>query len=212
MLCSPSKRLPGYLTRFCRFHRVFLDESHEAVHQALAQHGDWVESCKYRWALSATPITSSLHLLAKQYGFIRIKNPALEALFKEHESLTERRKKAKQHGTLFVPRRLFDNLVSEIQKVMIRHTKAQRIGGEQALALPTLKSETIWLDMNEVEKLAYAAACRADASASRFRTALREGSEAFALEMTLCGRRQTCSNDFSLVARSRSQSSRVHAA
>ena len=36
-----------------------------------------------------------------------------------------------------------------------RHTKSQRIGGEQALALPMLKSDTILLDMSKGERIIY---------------------------------------------------------
>jgi hypothetical protein len=46
-------------------------------------------------------------------------------------------------------------LVEKLRKLMIRHTKAMRIHGKTALALPELEAETVWLDMTPVERRAY---------------------------------------------------------
>jgi SNF2 family DNA or RNA helicase len=184
LLCSPHKKLPDYLTRFCRFHRVIVDESHEICSKARQNHS-WMEHATHRWAVTGTPITSSLAALSGQA--IR---PA-GAILSQLSGCNLSRMQEMQ----------FNRLVTNLRKVMIRHTKAQRIGGAQALALPTLQSETVWLDMNTVEKTAYKQACEGDAGQSRFRSAMRDGSTGFALEMTFCRRRQTCSNDYSFAGK-----------
>ena len=48
-------------------------------------------------------------------------------------------------------------LVERLRKVMIRHTKRQRIGGDVALALPDADCKTLWLEMSEDERQEWAA-------------------------------------------------------
>ena len=47
-----------------------------------------------------------------------------------------------------------DEVVDRLKKVMIRHTKSQRIGGQVALSLPETDQATVWLDMSDDEVLA----------------------------------------------------------
>jgi hypothetical protein len=49
----------------------------------------------------------------------------------------------------------FDAAVDKLKTLVIRHTKAQRIGGEAALSLPTLTAETEWLSFTPTEKMLY---------------------------------------------------------
>ena len=44
-----------------------------------------------------------------------------------------------------------DEVVDRLKKIMIRHTKSQRIGGEVALSLPDTDHATVWLDMSDDE-------------------------------------------------------------
>ena len=53
-------------------------------------------------------------------------------------------------------KKAFARLVAELQTLMIRHTKAQRIAGDAALKLPELDSETVWLTMTKSEQSSYA--------------------------------------------------------
>jgi hypothetical protein len=41
-----------------------------------------------------------------------------------------------------------DKTLRILKKLMIRHTKAMHIGGAEALKLPDLNSETVWLQMS----------------------------------------------------------------
>ena len=78
----------------------------------------------------------------------------------------------------------------KLKKLLIRHTKAQRIGGAVALALPTLASETEWLTFSDAEKVVYDKALfetQQDVSASR-----NKGSKVFSLNMQLSRTMQAC--------------------
>lgn len=55
-----------------------------------------------------------------------------------------------------------DELVQKFRRLIIRHSKAQRIGGEVALALPASDCETVLLDMNEADRTLYALHACAD--------------------------------------------------
>ena len=46
-----------------------------------------------------------------------------------------------------------DEVVDRLKKLMIRHTKSQRIGGQVALSLPETDHATVWLDMSDDEVL-----------------------------------------------------------
>ena len=46
-----------------------------------------------------------------------------------------------------------DEVVDRLKKIMIRHTKSQRIGGQVALSLPETDHATVWLDMTDDEVL-----------------------------------------------------------
>ena len=48
--------------------------------------------------------------------------------------------------------------IEKLRKLMIRHTKAQQIHGQAALALPELNAATVWLDMTPLERRAYGVA------------------------------------------------------
>jgi SNF2 family DNA or RNA helicase len=87
-------------------------------------------------------------------------------------------------------------LVTKLKKLMIRHTKGQRIGGDVALALPESDTETVWLTMTSLERQMYAKAVEAD---TRLASKLQqEGGNAFRLEMSLRHRRGACSDVYTL--------------
>ena len=55
-------------------------------------------------------------------------------------------------------------VADKFKKLMIRHSKSQRIQGEEALSLPDSDVATVWLDMSPDEKLLYDLAGCADGS------------------------------------------------
>ena len=89
---------------------------------------------------------------------------------------------------------LGDALVSKLRRLMIRHTKSQRIGGELALALPESDTCTIWLDFSAEESRLYDLSVKHEASkTARLNQA---GATAMALEMALAKRRAACGNAY----------------
>lgn len=77
--------------------------------------------------------------------------------------------------------------ISALRKVMIRHTKSQRIAGDVALSLPDSSTEIVWLTMNENERSQYEIA--------EVRQ-IYEGTSTFGIEMALAKQRQICANIF----------------
>ena len=84
------------------------------------------------------------------------------------------------------------DLVDKLKKLMIRHTKAQRIGGEAALSLPTLTAETEWLSFTPTEKKLYDQARQHALKNTKTKSALKSGSSVFPLMMGLAPVAQAC--------------------
>ena len=125
------------------WHRIIIDESHlmDQTGGAKAGASSWanvsntlnqVKASKY-WLVSGTPVTSGggmhrqLGLLGQMDGGLR---------FTEDVEI-------KQAD------------VDKLKRIMIRHCKSQRIGGEVALALPDCDCRTVLLDMSADEKILY---------------------------------------------------------
>jgi SWI/SNF-related matrix-associated actin-dependent regulator of chromatin subfamily A3 len=72
----------------------------------------------------------------------------------------------------------YTDLVLVLRDVMIRHTKAQRIAGAEALVLPTLKAETVWITMSVEERAAYALEVQTEERAGGAGSATKEVQEA----------------------------------
>ena len=95
--------------------------------------------------------------------------------------------------SVFLPvflHRAFATCIVKLKKLIIRHTKAQRIGGAVALALPTLASETEWLTFSDAEKVVYDKALfesQQEAHKSRSR-----GNKIFSISMQLSRTMQAC--------------------
>ena len=86
------------------------------------------------------------------------------------------------------------DLVDKLKKLMIRHTKGQRIGGGQALSLPTLKSETEWLVFTPSERGLYDAARRNSLGSAHMYSAKHNGMAVWPLMMQLHQMTMACSN------------------
>ena len=82
-------------------------------------------------------------------------------------------------------------LVSFLRKLMIRHSKSMRIGGEVALSLPEADCDTVWLTMSGDERMMYESACDLDSNCTN--DSLNNLSR-LGLEMRFQFRRQTCAN------------------
>ena len=85
-------------------------------------------------------------------------------------------------------------LVLQLRKLMMRHTKSMRIGGEVALSLPEADTKTIWLEFTPEERRMYNTAVSSDTK--RMHKALEEGATGMALEMAVATRRAACSNAY----------------
>ena len=122
------------------------DESHLLIKGASAkiEAANFIRS-KFRWGVTATPMTSSIYDLSRQlrfaagsfrcYGDLLSLEIAMESFNKTEDT--------------------FNKLVRAAKRVIIRHTKSQRINGSEALALPPSTTSTVLLDMSAVEDTAF---------------------------------------------------------
>jgi DNA repair protein RAD5 len=109
-------------------HRVVVDEAHLLATSSMGSKLLSLQQMRTQnmWLVSGTPFSTSLSQLNKQ--------ATLLGLSQEYHTYVDH------------PRRSNEEVVAWLRKYMIRHTKAMRIGGEVALALPEADCQTELLD------------------------------------------------------------------
>ena len=144
-----------------RIHRLIVDESHllggkswkGLIYKFLRVRADHV------WCVTGTPFSAGLPDLDYQARLLGHWTDGMHLSAKIKGRSTKDMTSAQwfQYAqTGGVGKLSNEELVAELRTLMIRHVKAQRIGGEVALALPDASSETVWLQMSADEKLLYA--------------------------------------------------------
>ena len=103
------------------------------------------------WGLTGTPMTSDkseldamLRVLGQAHSGLKVSTIDPPLQMGQSATVTA----AKQNQAY----------IEKLRKLMIRHTKAQQIHGQAALALPELNAATVWLDMTPLERRAYGVA------------------------------------------------------
>lgn len=186
VITSPNTLLPATL-RDKQIHRLIVDESHLIV-KAAGRVGKMLPD--YVWCLTGTPLTSSTNELERGCRLLGIP-PILKTL-----TVTGIR-----WGMISMPWTSFQSvppsadLVARLRKVMIRHTKSQRINGAQALSLPDADTRTVMLTMSPVELVLYRRALKLDGRLSCVNT------KPFALDNSIRRRRQASANFYQYKAK-----------
>ena len=154
------------------FHRVIIDECH------LARYKSDVEDLRaaHKWAVTGTPFQGSARDLLSQAYLIG------QARSLEHVTTKYQSEKGSKGATRA--------LVAALRPRMIRHTKAQRIGGAVALALPDEVVSTVTLEQSAAERAEYKAVLAR--GAYRVNSMRGGGKPCFALAMALSAHRQAC--------------------
>ena len=163
-------------------HRLVMDEIH--TYNTAPNSAAFGECRKdftpsFVWLLTGTPFTSSLGELFK--GAQLLGSPPILRELNLHDSYT-------------VPRA---SHLAALKRLIIRHTKSMRIGGEVALSLPEADCTTVWLTMSSKEAQLYQRAVQMDGT--RLWTAGRGGqggSRLFDVENMTMRRRQVCANTY----------------
>ena len=163
-------------------HRLIIDESHQlprpgghTQHTLLGYHARCI------WLCTGTPLSRSVDDLkagAMLLGHVRGNG---QDLFLERAPLVHCES-------------LGSTLVAKLRRLMIRHSKSQRIGGEVALALPESDTSTVWLDFSVHERRLYEQAVAHESN--KMEHALQDGAAAMTLEMTVAKRRAACGNAY----------------
>jgi superfamily II DNA or RNA helicase len=171
-----------HLGKYIRVHRIIIDECHgrDAIAHAtssLRERATGSESMggfRFAWGVTGTPLSSSVKDLYQMADLIGQWDGGLQ-LRKYHDDDSCR-----------------SELPGVLQRLMIRHTKAQRIGGQVALALPDADCATVWVDMSPSERRLY------DESTHRHEHKLAslieepKKAKTFSVETALNERRQAC--------------------
>ena len=156
-----------------KFHRLIIDECHSAD---VGKHIDLLQffNVHYLWGVTGTPLSSSvadLETLARLLGHWDRASGLQLSEYAHHDA--DRSK-----------------LPAVLQKVMIRHTKSQRIAGHVALALPATDCQTVWLDMSAAERSLYS---QASCVPYHRRYVPQPYVQTFGVENALRERRRVCS-------------------
>ena len=154
-------------------YRLILDESHLYEHGASPKlpasklfdkpstDGGTHYSPQTVWCVTGTPFSHSLEQLETQARILGHWNDGLK-LHDVNEDWTWY--KSGQSRGLARYANTNQEVADKFKKLMIRHSKSQRIQGEEALSLPDSDVATVWLDMSPDEKLLYDLAGCADGS------------------------------------------------
>ena len=161
-------------------HRLIMDEAHLLAAKGSSTAEKLSHLMNYRaknmWLVTGTPFTTSLDQLEPQARML--------GQWDRGVLLRECVSRPVPLGLLLwgtnVEPLSNEVVVDKLRKLMIRHTKAMRIGGEVALALPDKESSTRWLDFTPDEKKMYELHRCAEALMSEYQ---REG---HALQLNAC--------------------------
>ena len=158
IISSSRTEFPRNIVDSFAFHRVIQDESHLfGTASACSSKASQVTG-KRRWCVTATPCSnnsvSSLHLQASFLGF----GPFSDS--RACETYMKIIRNRGWEGVCPSRKELFYFTTEQLKKVMIRHTKSQRIHGLEALALPPSTTTVVHVKMSSREKIVYEEAFR----------------------------------------------------
>ena len=162
LITTPHMNIGEAFLARVRLHRLVLDEAHllnpgSTTAQKLGSLMRY--QAKYAWCVTGTPFSTSLRQLLPQAKLLGQDEAGICV-----NDFVNGRKRAgwvpPSSGSVWKnhwPRDTVknDEVTALLRKAMIRHTKAMRIGGAVALALPDADVQTLWLDMSDDERRLY---------------------------------------------------------
>ena len=163
--------------------RLVIDESHLAAATSLTRKNVAGFEPRFVWMLTGTPISSSTSDLS--FGMVSLlgKPPLVEPF------LTA----GGEAGEEFRPPPSA-SLATVLRKLVTRHLKSQRIGGQEALSLPEKEVAVVWLAMQPDERALYRkAAAHEEFRVGHVRAA---GAPGHRLDLAVAIRRQAASNAY----------------
>ena len=168
LITTPHAKWPAELcsdTGTKHIHRLIVDESHLLGGKSWkAQQGKLLRvPANHVWCVTGTPFSAGLPDLDYQARLLGHWSDGMHLSVKMKGVNKISEMSQAQLAQYMLPggsmssigKLSSEELVAELRTLMIRHVKAQRIGGEVALALPDASSETVWLQMSADEKLLY---------------------------------------------------------
>jgi len=166
------------------WHRIILDESHNIK---MEKTGHTVACTALRgilrWCATGTPFGTTVADLSGQFKFLHFHPLSNPTIFKKHVLLPFERSSG------------FQPIASILKSMMMRHTKAQKIGGQTVLALPPRNDVDIKVALSEEERQLYK---RCEENALKFFTDIQRRGDrhvakaTFSLLSSLLPLRQIC--------------------
>jgi len=138
VVTSPHMKLDGAGT--LRMHRLIVDESHLIGGSKAGQYGKVLTKhrAQYTWLVSGTPFEH----FGEQHEFLGVSR----AIWPSYNP---------QKKWWHQPLPFKQEILPRLKKLMVRHSKSQRIHGEAALSLPDAMSRAELLDMTPAERALY---------------------------------------------------------
>ncbi|CAL5222943.1 g5380 [Coccomyxa viridis] len=158
-----------------RWHRVVLDESHTIKAGGT---GQTLACCALksarRWCCSGTPISTEIKDFISQFAFLEVKLLSEKAYFANfvHPSWQVQQTRSSYTANVCTGTNV---LLYTLGRMLMRHTKAQVLGGQAVSQLPPKTEETIAVSFSQQEAQVYLKV-HADAKAA-FEKFLRYGSQ-----------------------------------
>ena len=162
LITTPHMNIGEAFLARVRLHRLVLDEAHllnpgSTTAQKLGSLMRY--QATHAWCVTGTPFSTSLRQLLPQAKLLGQDEAGICV-----NDFVNGRKRAgwvppssgsawKNHWPRDTVKN--DEVTALLRKAMIRHTKAMRIGGAVALALPDADVQTLWLDMSDDERRLY---------------------------------------------------------
>ena len=157
---------------------------------------DLASRASLRWAVTGTPISASfsdIRPVSNWLGHWGADSPTSLKM----SALTQACTGSLGYLPVETKQQRLADLADALKHLMIRHTKSMQIGGEDALALPTLESETKFLDMAPYEKKIYRAVHLIARKLPQVQKSRKEGCDGFRLSMQLATMYQACTGAYS---------------
>jgi SWI/SNF-related matrix-associated actin-dependent regulator of chromatin subfamily A3 len=154
----------------------------------------------FRWAVTGTPLASSFSDLRAVASWVGHWGNVVDANSLKLSTAVQNVVLPYPVLTTAAKQQKFDALTDLLKRVMIRHTKSMQIGGEEALALPVLTSETKFLEMGAAERKVHNAVHLIVRKLPVIVKARKEGCDGFRLGMQLAGLYQACSGAYDGIA------------
>ncbi|KAG2497725.1 hypothetical protein HYH03_004461 [Edaphochlamys debaryana] len=133
-----------------RWHRIVFDEGHTLRNAAAKMYKTAVDlSASRRWLCTGTPINNAVDDLMGQFGALQLAPFSKKTYFDSHIKSWFANSAQRHAGASPLP------LLYALRCALVRHTKAQSLGGQGVLTLPDKREEDVPVRLSPEEQALY---------------------------------------------------------